>query len=407
MRPLWGAVWAVLRKELVDGIRDRRSVMSALIPPLMWPLMIVLMLNFIAEKRRQADDIELPIVGPSHAETLVDWLKQQRGVEVVDGPQDPYTAVRDGDVKFVIVIPEDYNELFAQSKAVEVELVIDRSDDDAGVFVRRARRLLSAYSGQIGMLRLVARGVSPAVAAPIRIDEVDVSSAQQRAAMVMAFLPMFLVLATFVGGMNIAIDTTAGERERGSLEPLLVNPAPRKSIVAGKWLASVVFAWVSVLLTFVLLQQAMERAPLESLGLRFQLDAGDVGALLAAVIPLAFSGLRSANIGGQLRAVVQGSADLRVLPDIRSDVAGFCDDVFADRSATVACDDSSTGTASADHGSDAGRAGVFAGVLGCRGDGNFEWAGLCGGDDTAVPAGKNHLWAVSRRQPLLPLILAV
>ena len=294
MRPLWGPAWAVLRKELVDGIRDRRSVMSALIPPLMWPLMIVLMLNFIAEKRRQADDIELPIVGARHAETLVDWLKQQRGVEVVDGPQDPYTAVRDGDVKFVIVIPEDYNELFAQSKAVEVELVIDRSDDDAGVFVRRARRLLSAYSGQIGMLRLVARGVSPAVAAPIRIDEVDVSSAQQRAAMVMAFLPMFLVLATFVGGMNIAIDTTAGERERGSLEPLLVNPAPRKSIVAGKWLASVVFAWVSVLLTFVLLQQAMERAPLESLGMRFQLDAGDVGALLAAVIPLAFlaSGLQ-------------------------------------------------------------------------------------------------------------------
>lgn len=294
MRPLWGPVWAVLRKELVDGIRDRRSVMSALIPPLMWPLMIVLMLNFIAEKRRQADDIELPIVGARHAETLVDWLKQQRGVEVVDGPEDPYTAVRDGDVKFVIVIPEDYNELFAQSKAVEVELVIDRSDDDAGVFVRRARRLLSSYSGQIGMLRLVARGVSPAVAAPIRIDEVDVSSAQQRAAMVMAFLPMFLVLATFVGGMNIAIDTTAGERERGSLEPLLVNPAPRKSIVAGKWLASVVFAWVSVLLTFVLLQQAMERAPLESLGMRFQLDAGDVGALLAAVIPLAFlaSGLQ-------------------------------------------------------------------------------------------------------------------
>ena len=294
MRPLWGPVWAVLRKELVDGIRDRRSVMSALIPPLMWPLMIVLMLNFIAEKRRQADDIELPIVGASHAETLVDWLKQQRGVEVVDGPEDPYTAVRDGDVKFVIVIPEDYNELFVQSKAVEVELVIDRSDDDAGVFVRRARRLLSSYSGQIGMLRLVARGVSPAVAAPIRIDEVDVSSAQQRAAMVMAFLPMFLVLATFVGGMNIAIDTTAGERERGSLEPLLVNPAPRKSIVAGKWLASVVFAWVSVLLTFVLLQQAMERAPLESLGMRFQLDAGDVGALLAAVIPLAFlaSGLQ-------------------------------------------------------------------------------------------------------------------
>ena len=278
----------VFRKELVDGIRDRRSVMSALLPPLMWPLMILVMMNFIAEKRRKADDIKMPIVGAQHAETLVDWLKQQRGVEVVDGPEDPYEAVREGDENFVVVIPEDYNELFAQSKPVEIELVIDRSDDDAGAFVRRARGLLTGYGREIGMLRLVARGVSPLVASPIRIDEVDVSSSQQRAAMVMAFLPLFLVLAAFVGGMQIAIDTTAGERERGSLEPLLVNPAPRMSLVAGKWLASVIFAWFSVLLTFFLLIKALERAPLEALGLRFALHASEIGGVIAAVLPLAF-----------------------------------------------------------------------------------------------------------------------
>jgi len=288
MTSLLRLTWVVFRKELVDGIRDRRSVMSALIPPIMWPLMILVMMNFIAEKRRKADDIKIPIVGAQHAETLVNWLQQQRGVEVVDGPDDPYEAMREGDEKFVVVIPEDYNELFAQAKTVEIELVIDRSDDDAGSFVRRARGLLTNYGRQIGMLRLVARGVSPAVAAPIRIDEVDVSSSQQRAAMVMAFMPLFLVLAAFVGGMQIAIDATAGERERGSLEPLLVNPAPRLAIVAGKWLASVTFAWFSVLLTFFLLIKALERAPLESLGIRFALDAGDVTAVIAAALPLAF-----------------------------------------------------------------------------------------------------------------------
>jgi len=294
MTSLLRLTWVVLRKELVDGIRDRRSVMSALIPPIMWPLMILVMMNFIAEKRSKADDIKIPIVGAQHAETLVTWLKQQRGVEVVDGPDDPYEAVREGDENFVVIIPEDYNELFAKAKPVEIELVIDRSDDDAGSFVRRARGLLSNYGREIGMLRLVARGVSPAVAAPIRIDEVDVSSSQQRAAMVMAFMPLFLVLAAFVGGMQIAIDATAGERERGSLEPLLVNPAPRLSIVAGKWLASVTFAWFSVLLTFFLLVKALQRAPLESLGIRFVLDTGDVGAVVAAALPLAFlaSGLQ-------------------------------------------------------------------------------------------------------------------
>jgi sodium transport system permease protein len=283
---IWTAMLVVFRKELVDGIRDRRSVMSALIPPLMWPLMISLMLNFAAEKRRKADEIKIPIVGAEHAEPFVDWLKQQRGVEVVEGPEDPYTAVREGDEDFVVVIPEDYNKLFAQAKPVEVELVLDGSDNDAAPFVRRARRLIQAYGRQMGMLRLVARGVSPAVASPIRIDEIEVSSAQERAAMVMAFLPMFLVLAAFMGGMQIAIDTTAGERERGSLEPLLVNPAPRLSIVSGKWLASVVFACVSVGLTFFLLLQALERVPLEALGLRFELGAPEIGAALAAVMPL-------------------------------------------------------------------------------------------------------------------------
>ena len=101
MTSLLRLTWVVLRKELVDGIRDRRSVMSALIPPIMWPLMILVMMNFIAEKRSKADDIKIPIVGAQHAETLVTWLKQQRGVEVVDGPDDPYEAVREGDENFL------------------------------------------------------------------------------------------------------------------------------------------------------------------------------------------------------------------------------------------------------------------------------------------------------------------
>ena len=303
MRGVWAPMLVVLRKELVDGIRDRRSVMSALIPPLMWPLMISLMLNFAAEKRRQGEEITIPVVGAEHAATFVDWLGQQRDVEVVKGPDDPYSAVREGEVDVVIVIPEDYNKLFAQAKSVELELVVDGSDKDAAPFVRRARRLIQGYGQQIAMLRLVARGVSPAVASPLRIDEIEVSSAQERAARVMAFLPMFLVLAAFIGGMQIAIDTTAGERERGSLEPLLVNPAPRLAIVAGKWLASVVFACVSVGLTFFLLLQALQRVPLEALGLRFQLGAPEIGAALAAVMPLALLWQTAAGLPANGRSV--------------------------------------------------------------------------------------------------------
>ena len=86
--------------------------------------------------------------------------------------------------------------------------------------------------------------------------------------------------------MQIAIDTTAGERERGSLEPLLINPAPRFSLVAGKWLASVVFAWVSLVLTFGLRLIALERALTHEMGIRFDVGATEIGAILAAVLPL-------------------------------------------------------------------------------------------------------------------------
>ncbi len=88
------------------------------------------------------------------------------------------------------------------------------------------------------MMRLVGRGVSPAIASAIQLEDVEVSSAQQRAATILSFIPLFIVIAAFTGGMQIATDSTAGERERGSLEPLLVNPAPRRSFAVGKWLAA-------------------------------------------------------------------------------------------------------------------------------------------------------------------------
>ena len=90
--------------------------------------------------------------------------------------------------------------------------------------LERVRRLLARYGSEIGALRLITRGVSPAGVTPLKLEEIEISTAQQRAAQVLSFIPMFIILSAFVGGMSIATDSTAGERERGSLEALLVNP---------------------------------------------------------------------------------------------------------------------------------------------------------------------------------------
>jgi sodium transport system permease protein len=128
--------------------------------------------------------------------------------------------------------------------------------------------------------------VSPAVVTPIQIEDREVSSAQQRAAVILNFIPLFIVLASFTGGMHIATDSTAGERERGSLEPLLVNPAPRVVIAGGKWLAAAVSAALSVAITTTLCLVLLRVIPLQDLGIRFRLGPAQVGWLLTAVLPL-------------------------------------------------------------------------------------------------------------------------
>lgn len=278
---------AVFRKEMLDGARDRRSIFSALLFPLFGPLMIMFMFSALAERESRAKDVTLPVVGEENAPSLVEHLRQQ-GIEITEGPEDPESAVKEGEAVMVLVIPEEYPARWQEAKPAPVRLVVDGARDDTRSSVRRVRRTIGGYGQQIGMLRLVDRGVSPELANPVALEEVDVASAQKLASRVLSFIPMFVVMAAFIGGMNVSIDTTAGERERGSLEPLLVNPVPRQAVVLGKWLTAVVFACFATVLTLGMCVFVLGRIPLEDLGLRFDLGWKEVVGVLAASVPMAF-----------------------------------------------------------------------------------------------------------------------
>jgi sodium transport system permease protein len=276
-----------LNKEIMDGARDRRSLYSLAFSVLAGPLLVGFMFNRIAERQTSARDIEIPIVGAANAPALVDWLGQQDGVTIVEGPEDAEGAVRERDRDFVLVIPEEFGGQFSEAKRAEIQLVSDGSRDTARPKVQRLRGLLEAYGVQIAALRLIARGVSPAIAAPIRVDDVEVSSTQQRAARILNFIPLFIMLAAFTGGMQIATDSTAGERERGSLEPLLCNPVAREAFVAGKWLAAVLFAAVAMALTTALCVAVLDYLPLQELGVRFRFGRAAALRALTAALPMA------------------------------------------------------------------------------------------------------------------------
>jgi sodium transport system permease protein len=278
----------VFRKEVKDAFRDRRAIMTIVLSAAISPILLGFMMNRIAERQRQLEDITIPIVGMSNAPAFIEWLRQQAGVTLVDGPTDPEAAVRDRNEDVVLVIPEDFQKEFRKSSPAPIRIVSDGSRQTARPKVSRVRQLVQRYSMEIGTLRLINRGISPAIASPLALEEIEVSSAQQRAAMILSFIPMFIVLAAFVGGMQIAMDSTAGERERGSLEPLLVNPAPRSVIASGKWLAATFTSVLSVILTTTIVLTMLRFIPMQEFGIRFRMQPEQVALLLAAVLPMCF-----------------------------------------------------------------------------------------------------------------------
>ena len=280
------AILTVARKEWIDAFRDRRTIYAMLVGAIFGPAMIGFLFGQLASQQKGAQEIKVPIVGRQYAPVLVNWLTQQSGVEVVDGPADPEAAVRERKADFVLVIDKKFAEKFRDSRPAPVQVVSDATSQSTRSKVSRLNKLLNGFSAETGSMRLIARGVSPVVATALDVEQVEVATAQQRAAMIFNFIPMFLVLALFAGSMPLASDSTAGERERGSLEPLLIIPIPRWQLVFGKWVAATGSALLSMAMTLSVTLLVLSRLALEELGVRNQIGVLQVLMILAAVVPM-------------------------------------------------------------------------------------------------------------------------
>ena len=274
------------RKELKDWSRDRRSIITVLISSLLAPVLIGFMFTNLASRQRQVEDVTIPVVGGASAPALMSWLRQQAGVTIVEGPADPAEAVRSRREDVVVVIADDFATDFKAARPAQVRIVADSSSQNTRPKVQRVRTLFQRYSSEIGSLRLIARGVSPVVATAVQIEDVEVSSAQQRAAMLLGFIPLFIMISAFTGAMPLSTDSTAGERERGSIEALLANPAPRGAVAAGKWIAGTLTAMLSVVVSGGLLFALFQYIPLQDLGIRFHLGQRELIGTLLIVLPL-------------------------------------------------------------------------------------------------------------------------
>jgi len=237
---MWRTVWTITQKEITDNFRDRRSIFNALMSVLLNPILYIVLFGFMnrAFADQAAQTLQIHVVGAENAPNLIAFLDQQN-VDILPAPADPKAALLAGDVDVVLVIDESFAKAFTNGEPAPVQVMRDASNDGASIFVNRTERLLQAYSQRTASLRLLARGISPTIVQPIIISEVDVSpQARGLAGTVLNLLPVIMFTAAFLGGFYMVVDMTAGEKERESLEPLLINPVPRWTFVMGKYLTA-------------------------------------------------------------------------------------------------------------------------------------------------------------------------
>jgi sodium transport system permease protein len=287
--------WRVVcLKEVLENARDRRTLLSTLVfGPIFGPVLFAVLLNVVlAQTFAVLDDtVRVPIVGAERAPNLVAFLAA-RGIRTVEehalaDVEDAADAAAAGEHDLIIVIAEDFGAHLEASRSARVTLVFDQSNRRAGSRIQRAQSALGAYGELIRAQRLLARGLDPIAARPLMVDQLDVSTPAGRAGMLLGVLTYFLLFATLMGGYYLAIDTTAGERERKSLEPLLTMPVTRATLLAGKMAATVIYMLLSLALTLVSFTVALAFVSLESMGMSATFDAGTAFKVFAVLAPFA------------------------------------------------------------------------------------------------------------------------
>lgn len=287
----FATAWSVMRKELRDISRDRRTLaLALLLGPLLYPVLMI-GIGKLAESRArtQLDQVlDVPTIGIERAPNLVAFLATQ-GIKATAAPADLDAAIASQEVDVGLRIDANYAKDWREGRPALVEVVQDSTRRNTDIPSARVRAALSAYRDQVGALRLLARGIDPSVTRALNVGSRDLATEDaKRGLMLSAILPYLLILMSFLGGAYLIMDATAGERERQSLEPLLATPARRGAIVSGKIAAACVLGLTSLLLTLLAFKLSAQMAggTAKMMDVRF----AAIGRMLLILLPMLFIG---------------------------------------------------------------------------------------------------------------------
>jgi sodium transport system permease protein len=286
-----GAILGVFRKEFLESLRDRRTVIAALVMgPLFWPLLFAVALSLSLHHGEAGGDraVSLAVLQGERAPRLLEFLRQYgvtiEGVSLDDAGA--RRAVNDRRYAMVLSINGDFGARLAGGEPAQLRLYTDASDTSSGRDVARVRAILSQYGALMARMRVMMRGVDPLVLTPVVVEDIDVSTPASRAVVVLGALTYLIMLTMLMGGMHLAIDATAGERERGSLEPLLTVPAPRAHLIYGKVLATCAYMTIALLLATLAFSVVLRFVDLARFGMTVNFGPAVAARLVLFCLPL-------------------------------------------------------------------------------------------------------------------------
>jgi sodium transport system permease protein len=285
------AIFTVFAKEFRENLRERRTLFTALVfGPLLGPLLFAggISLQLDRSVRESDQPLALAVVHGERAPNLLNFLRQY-GVTVTPVDYDPAAAraaIQAHRHRQVLAVSADFGARLEQGAPAPLMLYADASDISAASEVARVRAILGQYAGLLGRLRLAARGIDPLVVSPLAVQDVDVSTPASRSVLALGTLSYLLILTMLMGGMYLAIDATAGERERGSLEPLLTLPVRRAELILGKILATCAYMTLTLLLTVAAFAVLLRHTGLERLGMSVDFGPRVAAAIVLYCLPL-------------------------------------------------------------------------------------------------------------------------
>ena len=242
---------SIFRKEVLDTLRDRRTLFTMIIIPLLLYPGLMLFVNSIATRQQvkmEQKTVRIALLNVPHDSELRKVIQSEPRIEIVES-KDPRRDVREGDIEFAILAPSLLKSLIEQKQTAKIQLLYDRSNDDAATNLDRVRRMVGDYSQELLQQRLEEQKLTHDFVRPIQIDEVNVATKRRMGGFVLSrFLPMLMVFMILVGALYPSIDMTAGEKERGTLETILTSPATKTEIVLGKFLTVSLIALLTGLL---------------------------------------------------------------------------------------------------------------------------------------------------------------